>query len=917
MERSQGRRASRHKNVKCSRCPFKGRLQRGMVHFIKTHTPLQQVPFLCSVCQHRGDSFMDVKKHAQLKHRGVECEVIMSSSPYVPTLSSTCPEAPDLIVQDQREEFTEEGQQKSDINVPTASATSTFTEREPLPKIRRLTNQQTEETKSHDSQGVLRQALEATSTALAASTDNSVIRDTLTCIKTQVVTANLNITQVKAKVASLEASTRRIDSQLPTLAEQIQQQVDLRGPASSLSQSAERIKTATEHLATSVEGFKDGLFGLVQTLVAEQKVLARQMATQATAFQELVKTVTQATSTSVLPSPQFYDQGAFDTMWEEEGRKMKEERYSPEEDHQHETDDEMYVHELKDYRMDEVGLGKQTEITLREDQAKLKERSGKVGESRKQLAKDDCTAGKIEGRLEEEGSSQREYKESRGGFEEEELYAIGKSDKMLRGSVTDVIEEDREDPQTREEFEIDDKSETSKKTDSVTRRDATELVEREEGKVCEETGKGGEDLQNTGGFKKQEGSEAIGWTEEMARGDEIEVIQIDEKTVETTYKTDNKEYVLQVPNTVHKGKPQPLEVDEGNVLNGMKEMADRTMKEGKEMIKSKKVEHQEEDKKLKNTGEPKGSEEQDKERRVEEREMKKEEEKEIRDKKAGKMRESKKQKESKDLRKLQDERGEPKMKKGENVDGGKEKSKKKPEKKECNFKEKAVEKTKRSDSSWRRETRREGHLEDDMVSPSPRGESAEIARHRTICRDRELEKRHREDERAASTLERQMREERRRSDRWKGYHIPKLDAFRLSRDRWLKRRRNRSRERRWRNHNLGERQWDERHHYRDYSPKVEGKRKASDGEIRKTSKPDRVERAEEKTERKVLADVDTSESNSDSETGTRSSGERASHMEDNSESDEEASGSERSREPKQSWKDTTLVVSIPRTLVKR
>ena len=116
---------------------------------------------------------MDVKKHTQLKHREVDCEVIMRSSPYVPTVSSTCPEAPDLIVQDQREEFTEEGQQKSHTDVPTASATSTFTERGPLPKIRRLTNGQTEETKSHDRQGVLRPALEATSTTLAASADNN------------------------------------------------------------------------------------------------------------------------------------------------------------------------------------------------------------------------------------------------------------------------------------------------------------------------------------------------------------------------------------------------------------------------------------------------------------------------------------------------------------------------------------------------------------------------------------------------------------------------------------------------------------------------------------------------------------------------------------------------------------------------
>ena len=141
-------------------------------------------------------------------------------------------------------------------------------------------------------QGALRQALEATSKALAASTNSSVVHDSLSSNKTQVIAANLNISQVKAKISGTEGTTRQIEGQLPTLGQQVMEQVDIRNPALSLSKSAQRIQAATEMLSTSVEGFKDGLFGLVQTLVAEQKIMATQMTHQARAFKELVKMIT-------------------------------------------------------------------------------------------------------------------------------------------------------------------------------------------------------------------------------------------------------------------------------------------------------------------------------------------------------------------------------------------------------------------------------------------------------------------------------------------------------------------------------------------------------------------------------------------------------------------------------------------------
>ena len=276
----------RHSVAQCTKCDYTGRVKGAIWHFLKTHVELEKVPFYCSHCHMRGEIFVGVSKHAQAKHRGTDAQVVVSTSPYAVGLSTTHPQNPDLILVKNRgtsSSSTESAEIADDRNeaynstaMPSAPATPA-------------------EEKNSDQQ-VLQQALSATVSALAASTDGATIRVTISSIKWQVIATNLNINQVKAMVSSLDSSNRRINNQLNSMIPKIMEQVDLRGPAYTISQAADRIRSAAGSLETSVEGFREGLFNLVQALISEQKIMTTQMNAQAHDFKELIQSMTAASA---------------------------------------------------------------------------------------------------------------------------------------------------------------------------------------------------------------------------------------------------------------------------------------------------------------------------------------------------------------------------------------------------------------------------------------------------------------------------------------------------------------------------------------------------------------------------------------------------------------------------------------------
>ena len=224
-----------------------------------------------------------------MKHRGTDAQVVVSPSPYVVRLSTTNPQDPDLIIlKNQGNHGTHSAVESSEIEENRSEACEISVTSTPEPPA---------EDRTSDQQ-VLQQALSATVSALAASTDGAAIRETISSIKGQVIATNLNVNQVKAKVSSLDAANRRMDNQLSSLVPKLMEQVDLRGPAFTISQAADRIRSAAGSLETSVEGFRDGLFNLVQALINEQKIMTTQMNAQAQAFKEVIQSLTASCTLS-------------------------------------------------------------------------------------------------------------------------------------------------------------------------------------------------------------------------------------------------------------------------------------------------------------------------------------------------------------------------------------------------------------------------------------------------------------------------------------------------------------------------------------------------------------------------------------------------------------------------------------------
>lgn len=72
--------------VKCSKCPFKGVKKQAIDHFLKRHTPLEQIPFFCMLCNFKAINQAKWDKHINTWENHAKaakaCKVVLSHESY-------------------------------------------------------------------------------------------------------------------------------------------------------------------------------------------------------------------------------------------------------------------------------------------------------------------------------------------------------------------------------------------------------------------------------------------------------------------------------------------------------------------------------------------------------------------------------------------------------------------------------------------------------------------------------------------------------------------------------------------------------------------------------------------------------------------------------------------------------------------
>ena len=171
----------RHHQYKCRHCGYEGRKSRAMWHVVKEHMDPQDAPFPCSSCSFRGQTYTETYKHVQEVHP--QGEVHANPNPYVATFQHTHPEEWDLKVV--------EAEVKVDVAEPA------------------------------------RPVIPSTSVpvALAQPTycQEPTVRETASG-KTQIITANVTLGQVKAKTSDVSAATNRIEGKANDVARSLRHQ---------------------------------------------------------------------------------------------------------------------------------------------------------------------------------------------------------------------------------------------------------------------------------------------------------------------------------------------------------------------------------------------------------------------------------------------------------------------------------------------------------------------------------------------------------------------------------------------------------------------------------------------------------------------------------------------------------------------
>ena len=141
---------------------------------------------------------------------------------------------------------------------------------------------------------ILGQAVKAVGDCLLMQTEARFTREALTSIKSQSVTSSMNIGRLNAKTSHLGESVERVEQKCDNIAAKVNNLQSTRDVSQVMMTAAKRTKRtekAAERMEVAVNGFKEGLFTMIQSLIDSQQALSTQMTVQACSFGELTKAI--------------------------------------------------------------------------------------------------------------------------------------------------------------------------------------------------------------------------------------------------------------------------------------------------------------------------------------------------------------------------------------------------------------------------------------------------------------------------------------------------------------------------------------------------------------------------------------------------------------------------------------------------
>ena len=289
----------RHHLYRCRHCGYEARKSRAVWHVIKDHREPQDAPFSCSRCPFRSQMYGDAHKHVTGVH--TDAEVHANPQPYSPKFHHESPDDWDLKwVEPEPKSVPAEA--TCDV-IPSMSAPILPTYSLPSVVSPDIWNVPT-------------------------------VRETITSVKTQVVTANVTLGQVKSKASDVMAATTRIEGKVNAIDRRIQNQdvPIVQEAAVTIKDAATRTMEAADKFSSAVDSFKAGMFPLIQALIDGQKSVAIQLQQQQEAFMKFMRTSAATPNVTSAPSSHtgsafkepptapvtkhMYGQREFDQAWE-------------------------------------------------------------------------------------------------------------------------------------------------------------------------------------------------------------------------------------------------------------------------------------------------------------------------------------------------------------------------------------------------------------------------------------------------------------------------------------------------------------------------------------------------------------------------------------------------------------------------
>ena len=111
----------------------------------------------------------------------------------------------------------------------------------------------------------------------------------LDAIRNQAITTNLNMGKMKARTSLIGEALERLEKTTDGIDCRLSFTAEIKELSVSIVSAAKRIQGSAECMEVAVNGFKGGIFTLLQRLLDWQNLLTNQMAVQAKMFQELMK----------------------------------------------------------------------------------------------------------------------------------------------------------------------------------------------------------------------------------------------------------------------------------------------------------------------------------------------------------------------------------------------------------------------------------------------------------------------------------------------------------------------------------------------------------------------------------------------------------------------------------------------------